>query len=145
MNLGYENSNIPVRVKTHCIEHALMDDLSESSDTLHAFNVYKPSYAEIRFVLPSFSNSSLPPSRGTADAAQLLANNFHNCGSGYTYTASSGSGHTLSTVKKSCSYSYHSSIHEVGHNFGCHHDRDNGHNSHYEYRYGWLIGAYCYT
>ena len=59
MNLGYENSNIPVRVKTHCIEHALMDDLSESSDTLHAFNVYKPSYAEIRFVLPSFSNSSL--------------------------------------------------------------------------------------
>ena len=54
MNLGYENSNIPVRVKTHCIEHALMDDLSESSDTLHAFNVYKPSYAEIRFVIPHF-------------------------------------------------------------------------------------------
>ena len=26
--------------------------------------------------------------------------------------------------------------HEVGHNFGCHHDRDNGHNSHYEYGYG---------
>ena len=83
---------------------------------------------------------SLPPSRGTADAAQLLANNFHNCGSGYTYTASSGSGHTLSTVKKSCSYSYHSAIHEVGHNFGCHHDRDNGHNTHYDYGYGWLIG-----
>jgi len=125
MNLGYENSNIPVRVKSHCIEHALLDDLSESSDTLHAFNVYKPSYAEIR---------------GSADAAQLLANDFHNCGSGYTYTATSGSGHTLSTVKKSCSYSYHSSIHEVGHNFGCHHDRDNGHNTHYDYGYGWLIG-----
>ena len=26
-----------------------MDDMSESSDTLHAFNVYKPSYAEIRW------------------------------------------------------------------------------------------------
>ena len=70
MNLGYENSNIPVRVKTHCIEHALMDDLSESSDTLHAFNVYKPSYVEIRFCYFSFqhfSNNSLedlrmPPS-----------------------------------------------------------------------------------
>ena len=86
----------------------------------------------------------MPQSRGSADSAQLLANNFHNCGSGYTYTASSGSGHTLSTVKKSCSYSYHSSIHEVGHNFGCHHDRDNGHNSHYEYGYGWLIGAIYY-
>ena len=36
--------------------------------------------------------------------------------------------------------SYHSSLHETGHNFGCHHDRDNGDNSHYEYGYGWLIG-----
>ena len=78
--------------------------------------------------------------RGSADAAQLLANNFENCGSGYTYTVESGSGHTLTTAKKSCSYGYHSSLHEVGHNFGCHHDRDNGHNTHYEYGYGWLIG-----
>ena len=37
--------------------------------------------------------------------------------------------------------SYHSSLHETGHNFGCHHDRDNGDNSHYEYGYGWLIGV----
>ena len=78
--------------------------------------------------------------RGSADAAQLLANNYENCGSGYTYTVTSGSGHTLTTAKKSCSYGYHSSLHEVGHNFGCHHDRDNGDNSHYEYGYGWLIG-----
>ena len=55
-------------------------------------------------------------------------------------SSNAGSGHTLSTVKKSCSYSYHSAIHEVGHNFGCHHDRDNGHNTHYDYGYGWLIG-----
>ena len=78
--------------------------------------------------------------RGSADAAQLLANEFKNCGSGYTYTVTSGGGHTLTTAKKSCSASYHSSLHEVGHNFGCHHDRDNGDNSHYEYGYGWLIG-----
>ena len=78
--------------------------------------------------------------RGSADAAQLLANEFENCGSGYTYTVTSGHGHTLTTAKKSCSASYHSSLHEVGHNFGCHHDRDNGDNSHYEYGYGWLIG-----
>ena len=57
MNPRYENSNILVRVKvrhrvrmrcnlssqSHCLENALMNDLSESSDTLHAFNVYKPS------------------------------------------------------------------------------------------------------
>ena len=104
--------------------------------------MYKPSYAEIRSEpVGRVDPTDQQYSRGSADAAQLLANDFHNCGSGYTYTASSGSGHTLSTVKKSCSYSYHSSIHEVGHNFGCHHDRDNGHNSHYEYGYGWLIGT----
>jgi len=125
MNMGYENSNIALKVKNHCIEHADIDDQESSSDTLHVFNKYKPSYADIR---------------GSADAAQLLANEFENCGSGYTYTVTSGHGHTLTTAKKSCSASYHSSLHEVGHNFGCHHDRDNGDNSHYEYGYGWLIG-----
>ena len=65
MNMGYENSNIAVKVKvqflirllgkkildfkTHCIEHADIDDQESSSDTLHVFNDYKPSYAEIRF------------------------------------------------------------------------------------------------
>ena len=78
--------------------------------------------------------------RGSADAAQLLANDFENCGSGYTYTVPKENGHTLTTAKKSCSYGYHSSLHEVGHNFGCHHDRDNGDNSYYDYGYGWLIG-----
>jgi len=125
MNVGYENSNIPVRAKVHCIEPADIDDQASSSDTLHVFNDYKPSYAEIR---------------GSADAAQLLANDFENCGSGYTYTVPKENGHTLTTAKKSCSYGYHSSLHEVGHNFGCHHDRDNGDNSYYDYGYGWLIG-----
>jgi len=48
MNVGYENSNIPVRAKVHCIEPADIDDQASSSDTLHVFNDYKPSYAEIR-------------------------------------------------------------------------------------------------
>merc|ERR1712142_92920 len=125
MNLGYENSDIPVRVKLHCVEATDLMDEDESSDMLHVFNKYKPSYSAIR---------------ESADAAQLLANNFHNCGSGYTYTATGSSGHTLSVVKKSCAFGYHSSIHEVGHNFGCQHDKDNGHNTHYDYGYGYLLG-----
>ena len=48
MNLGYENSEVPVRVKLHCVEHADIDDQESASDTLHLFNDYKPSYAEIR-------------------------------------------------------------------------------------------------
>ena len=31
---------------------------------------------------------------------------------------------------------------QVGHNYGCQHDRDHGDNSHYEYGYGWFIGEY---
>ena len=49
MNLGYENSEVPVRVKLHCLEHADIDDQESASDTLHLFNDYKPSYAEIRW------------------------------------------------------------------------------------------------
>merc|ERR1712127_573408 len=63
-----------------------------------------------------------------------------NCGIGFTYTAASGDGHTLTVVKKSCAYGYHSSGHEVGHNYGCQHNKENGHNTHYDYGYGWFIG-----
>ena len=68
MNLGYENSNIAVRAKVHCIEHAMIDDQESSSDTLHVFNKYKPSYEEIRSVI----ELSL-----TASFHSLQRNHFH--------------------------------------------------------------------
>ena len=49
MNLGYENSEVPVRVKLHCVEHADIDDQESALETLYLFNDYKPSYAEIRW------------------------------------------------------------------------------------------------
>jgi len=129
MNKGYEDSDIPVRVELHCIRPSTISEspAMSSSDMLHMFSDYMGSYGEIRV---------------SADAAQLLATHFSSstCGSGYTYTASSGSGHTLTVVKKSCSYGYHSSGHEVGHNYGFQHNQENGHNSHYDYGYGWFIG-----
>jgi len=127
MNRGYEDSEIPVRVKLHCIRNSTISEHPEmsSSDMLHMFRDYMDSYDQIRV---------------SADAAQLLATKFSSstCGSGFTYTAANG--HTLTVVKKSCSFGYHSSGHEVGHNYGCQHDRDHGDNSHYEYGYGWYIG-----
>ena len=42
--------------KTHCIEHADIDDQESSSDTLHVFNDYKPSYADIRFSICDFDD-----------------------------------------------------------------------------------------
>ena len=49
MNFGYENSDIPEKVKLHCVEAADLDDEDESSDMLHKLNAYKPSYGEIRY------------------------------------------------------------------------------------------------
>ena len=49
MTLGYENSEVPVRVKLHCVEHADIDDQESALETLYLFNDYKPSYAEIRW------------------------------------------------------------------------------------------------
>merc|ERR1712002_601741 len=127
MNRAYETSEIPVRVKLHCIRSSTISEhpAQSSSDMLHEFSNYMDSNDEIR---------------ASADAAQLLSTSFSSstCGSGYVYT--SGNGHTLTVVKKSCSYGYHSSAHEVGHNFGCQHNKENGHNSHYDYGYGWFIG-----
>jgi len=127
MNRGYEDSEIPVRVKLHCIRNSTISENPEmsSSDMLHMFRDYMDSYDQLRV---------------SADAAQLLATKFSSstCGSGFTYTAANG--HTLTVVKKSCSFGYHSSGHEVGHNFGCQHDKDHGDNKWYEYGYGWYIG-----
>ena len=46
----------------------------------------------------------------------------------------------MTTVRKNCALGYHSSLHEVGHNFGCQHDAGHGHNSQYSYGYGYLLG-----
>lgn len=129
MNKNYEDSAIPLRVTLHCIRDSTISEypMVSTSDMLHRFDDYMSSSAELR---------------NSADAAQLLITKFStaNCGVGYTYTVTSGHGHTLTVVKKSCAYGYHSSGHELGHNFGCQHDKAHGSNSHYDYGYGWFIG-----
>merc|ERR1712212_920160 len=127
MNRGYEDSEIGVRVKLPCLRKSPISEhpAMRSRDMLHLFRDNMDSYDQLRV---------------SADAAQLLATKFSSstCGRGFTYTAANG--HTLTVVKKSCSFGYHSSGHELGHNFGCQHDRDHGDNSHYDYGYGWFIG-----
>ena len=58
--------------------------------------------------------------RNTADSAALLALEFNSCGVAYMATYSSGN--TVSVCKKSCALGYFSFGHELGHNYGAHHN-----------------------
>merc|ERR1712180_62232 len=119
-NQGYINSNIPLRVKAHCIEEADLHDVPYGSDMLSKFGCYKGGYKG------DLLNS--------ADAAALLVEEFSVCG-----IANFGSfmwGGPVSTSQKSCALGYYTFGHELGHNFGCLHDARQGKNWKYSYGLG---------
>ena len=123
-NQGYKESDVPVRVKVHCIEAATINDTSSPSTMLSNFQGMKSSLAELK---------------NSADAAALLVANFAACGIAYTYTYSSGL--TLSVTMKKCATGYYSFGHELGHNFGCQHNVEApATNPVFSYGYGYLIG-----
>lgn len=123
-NQGYINSLIPVRIKIHCIEPAELDDLNGGSEMLSAFRSYKGTVEELR---------------GGADAAALILGSFAYCGIGYL--DSWRTGNTVTAQQKSCALGYYTMGHELGHNFGCHHDRLVASGAPYDYGYGSNIVA----
>jgi len=124
-NQGYINSAMPVRVQlldvaTH---PTIKDNPSASSSTM----------------VGSFKNS-MPKSEllNCADAAALLIedNNTGYCGVAYTgVTSYCGA---FSVTKRSCATGYYSFGHEIGHNFGAKHNREQ-YSSHDGDKYGYLI------
>ena len=46
------------------------------------------------------------------------------------------SGWTISVAQKSCALGYYTFAHELGHNFGCHHDAVNADNTYFSYGHG---------
>ena len=121
-NQGYNNSGVPLQVVKACSELATINDQSSASDVLSAFADMKSSKDELR---------------DTADAAALLVNSFGSCGIGYLNTI--GSKYTFTATRKSCATGYYSFGHEVGHNFGLHHDPASSTNTAYPYGHGHLI------
>ena len=76
--------------------------------------------------------------RNTADAAALLGTDFGwYCG--MAYMATYASGNTLQVVTKSCALGYFSFGHELGHNFGCHHNPEVATNFYFSHGHGHLI------
>merc|ERR1711981_7184 len=121
-NEGYMNSLIPIRIEVHCIELAEdLHDMQDGVDMIYAFE--------------DWGGNNI---RRSADAAALLVADFDVCGigfmAGYRY------GQTITVSKKSCALGYFTFGHELGHNFGTTHDKDNGNNNFFPYGFGKHIG-----
>jgi len=122
-NEGFINSLIPVRMKIHCIELAAdLEELYNGVPMLKAFDAYKGSYEALR---------------GGADAAALIVKSSRLCGiawvDGWRF------GGTLTVQTKQCAQNSFILGHELGHNFGCWHDRDQGGEGPYSYGFGAFI------
>ncbi|MGO1071876.1 M12 family metallo-peptidase [Lysobacter sp. CA199] len=70
----------------------------------------------------------------TADVNVLVITDPAYCGLGYL---NSNAASAFSVVGASCMTGYYSFAHEIGHNFGAHHDPSNGNNTTYPYGHGY--------
>lgn len=69
-----------------------------------------------------------------ADVNVLIITDTAYCGLGYL---NSNAASAFSVVGSSCMTGYYSFAHEIGHNFGAHHDPSNGNNTAYPYGHGY--------
>jgi hypothetical protein len=122
-NLAYANSQVPLTAVALCKEEAVgLQEIDNAGEMLNAFATFKGNTAELR---------------DTADTAVLLVNKMQACG--VARLASFGSGDTVSAVMKSCAEASYTLAHELGHNFGLHHDPENARSLAYPYGTGHLI------
>merc|ERR550519_1473594 len=132
-NEGYINSQIPIRIKLHCIELAKdLHDMEDGQDMIDAFR--------------KWGGTNI---RRSADTAALLVADFNVCGkgtlAGYRSALTAATtglswGNTVHVAQKKCALGYFTFGHEVGHNIGAHHDIDNANNNYFTYGYGKHIG-----
>ena len=115
-NEGFINSKIPVRVRSFCIEKA---SLSDSNGNIEAFTKMK---------------GSPVATLNTADAATLLVTNAPYCGIAWITPAYRD--YSFSVNVKRCIGNFVVG-HELGHNFGSHHDIYSATNENRFYPYGY--------
>merc|ERR1711962_483758 len=122
-NQGFINSKIPVRMKIFCIEATKLRDIKKASKMLSTFENMKGSKGALR---------------GSADAATLLLKSYSTCGNALLNSWRKGL--TVTTQTKFCALKHFVFGHELGHNFGCAHDRVWSRKAPYKYAYGHFIG-----
>ena len=124
-NAGYENSEIPLRIKKHCSEQVPKGS-------------FKSKWATP--LLNELTNWNADPAitRNGADVAALIVLNLNSlCGIAWINTLESGA--TFSVTKKSCASGSYSLAHEIGHNIGAQHDPRTSTNDEFPYAHGHLI------
>ena len=123
-NQGYANSNVPVRIKKHCIERAGIDDMGSAKELFRAFKRMKPTIDELV---------------NTADVAVLL---FRKGGSGIgIFNSVVNYVPNISVMGKWYAENRFTFGHEIGHNFGLGHNREVEKHAHsIAHGHGHLIG-----
>ena len=102
-NQGYINSQIPVRIEKFCIEEA---PVREPVTSVSMFG---------------YSKNTVEALRNTADAAALFVAKTGGGWGGVAWLTQASPYRTVSITVKSNVYGF-VLAHEIGHNFGCHHD-----------------------
>merc|ERR1711892_694903 len=120
LNQGYINSKIPVRAKLFCVEATTLNDEPDTHKLLEKFINYK---------------GTLEALRGSADAAALYYIRSNYCGVGAMDAWRTGG--TITANMKACNAEWVLG-HEVGHNFGATHDKENA-NAVYPHGHGAFI------
>jgi len=129
-NQGYMSSGVNLRVKLHCTEMATIHEQGNANIMIGNFGNMKGSVERLR---------------GSADAAALLTKDLSPpgvCGIGKFNALDPNDpnyGDIVSVSRKSCAISNFSFGHEIGHNIGLAHNRENDYNSKYPYAHGYLI------
>jgi len=129
VNTAFKNSKIPIRMKVHCIEQAQLSDKKDAIEIIRDFRIYKGE--DFRTLL------------GGADAAALLVNQmWPSCGIARTDALRDGI--AISVNSKSCIDQEVVVQHELGHSFGCIHDKETDKDLKrvpYEYGYGSYVNV----
>ncbi|XP_059084643.1 peptidyl-Asp metalloendopeptidase-like isoform X2 [Tigriopus californicus] len=129
-NACFRNSQTQIRLRLLCTQQ--LNNITEDRDP--------------KQILTQFANIKGSPAnlRGTADFAHLLVRQTipTNCGIAYVGSTQSPFGVT----KRDCSIASYTFSHEIGHNFGCHHDRLNAipEANRNGYAFGYLIPGTSY-
>ena len=130
-NQGYANSDVQMRIR---LVHTQETAQSETSDFSTMLSRYKSTgdgwYDEVHGLRNTYG----------ADLCCIIVNSTQYCGIAYLmgYPSAGFASSAFSVVSRTCATGYYSFGHELGHNMGCHHDRQNaGGTPAYAYSYGW--------
>ena len=121
-NQGFINSKAPLRVQSCGSEKTTIDEVKKNEEMWSKFNSMKGSAKELR---------------GTADAAALLVADSDVCGLGNM--DATGNGGTITLNAKGCVMTMYVLGHELGHNFGLGHNKEQGPNESYPEGLGYLL------